>query len=201
MKKHQIEQRSPEWFQIRKGKITGTVLKGIMGTPYAKQEMFYELIAQRLIVGLVNDGENPMERGIRLEDEAIAKFEFETGLKVEKVGFAESDNPVIANSPDGLIGDTEAIEVKCMGGKNHIKLWFENEIPKEYNWQVIQYFIVNPKLEKMYFVGYNPDMPVHPIHIIEVKRNEVEDKIKLAETAQEEFIKVVNEKLREIIKL
>jgi putative phage-type endonuclease len=202
MKKHNIEQRTSEWHQLRKGKITGTVLKSIMGTPKARQEAIYETIAQRLTVGVEEEYENAMERGNRLEDDAVATFELETGKTVERTGFCEDDtNPMIANSPDGLIGENEAVEIKCMGGKNHVKMWLTNEIPDEYQWQVVQYFVVNEKLEKLYFVGYNPDIPVHPLHIIEVNREEIGLKIENAKKSQEAFILEVESILSTIIKL
>jgi len=125
MKKHNISQKTDKWFHIRKGKITGTQLKNIMGTPKARQEMIYEVLAERLTVGVESEGdyENAMERGSRLEPDAISAFELETNKSVERVGFVEDDdNPLIANSPDGLIGETEAVEAKCLGGKNHIKM-------------------------------------------------------------------------------
>src|SRR3989304_2283229 len=117
MKNHkEIIQKSDEWHHIRKGKITGTTLKSIMGTPKARQEAIYEVLAERLTVGIDDEFENAMDRGIRLEDEAIATFELETGKRVDKIVFCEEDNnPMICNSPDGLIGETEAIEVKCLG--------------------------------------------------------------------------------------
>lgn len=199
-----MEQGSPEWHQIRKGKITGTTLKSIMGTPKARQEAVYELLAERLTVGVEDSEnyENAMERGLRLEDAAIASFELHTGNKVDKVGFCEDDDEkMIANSPDGLIGETEAVEVKCMGGKNHIKMWLTNAIPEEYFWQSIQYFVVNKKLEKLHFVGYNPDIPVHPLHIIELERESIAEKIEEAKVAQKNFLKEVDEILKGIIKL
>lgn len=202
MKKHNVQQRSPEWQQLRKGKITGTGLQSLMGTPAAREGFFYEIVAQRLSVGGIDVEEHPMERGTRLEPDAIAAFEFETGKTVETVGLLEDDNnPSIANSPDGIIGETEAIEVKCMGGKNHVKMWFTNELPKEYLWQVIQYFVVNKKLQTLHFVAYNPDIPVHPLHILEVTRSGAAKSIKAAEEAQKEFIEKVNNKLKEIVKI
>jgi putative phage-type endonuclease len=202
MKKNKkIEQKSDEWLHVRKGKITGTTLKNIMGTPKSRQDAIYEIVAERLTVGVGDDDESPMERGVRLEDEAIAAFEFDTGLKVERVGFCESDdNPSIANSPDGLIGEDKAIEVKCMGGKNHVKMWLTNKIPDEYLWQAIQYFVVNEKLNTLYFVGYNPDIPTHPLHIIELNRKDISDEIKKAEESQKVFLKEVNNILTKIIK-
>lgn len=204
MKKIDCEQRSPQWEQLRKTHLTGTVLKGIMGTPKARQESIYEMIANRLTIGVDSDEEyeNPMERGTRLEPDALATFEFQTGKSVEKVGFCENDeNPAIAQSPDGYIkdtNDTEAIEVKSMGGKNHIKLWLTNEVPDEYEWQVIQYFVVNDNLKKLYFVGYNPQIPVHPLHIIEVERDEV--KIELAREKQKVFLQEVDALMSTLIK-
>ena len=201
MKKNNVAQRSDEWFHLKKGKITGTVLKGIMGTPKARQEAIYEVIAERLTVGVNGDDyENAMDRGTRLEDEAVAAFEFETGLKVDKMGLCQhDDNDNIANSPDGLIGENEAVEIKCMGGKNHVKMWLTNSVPDEYYWQVIQYFVVNEKLKKLYFVGYNPDIPSHSLHIIEVERDEEE--IKNAKQKQEAFLQEVEAILSTIIKL
>lgn len=205
MKKHLMEQRSSEWFQKRKGKISGTVLKALMGTPKARQEAIYEIIAQRLTVGVEEDYENPMARGIRLEPEAIAAFEFATSKTVETVGFCESDdNEQIGYSSDGLIADTndsEDLEIKCMGGKNHVKMWLEDEVPKDYYWQLVQAFVVNPKLKRRYFVGYNPDLPRHPLHIIEVERKDVEADIVKAQKEQEEFLNEVTKLLENIIKL
>lgn len=202
MKKHNIEQQTEEWHHLRKGKIKGTTLKGIMGTPKAREDALYETIAERLTVGVDMDYENPMDRGNRLEPEAIKVFEFETEKTVERTGFCEDDmNEMIGNSPDGLIGEDEALEVKCMGGKNHVKMWLKDEVPDEYKWQVVQYFIVNEKLQKLYFVGYNPDIPVHPMHIIEVNRDSVASDMEKARKSQEEFLEEVNTILNNIIEL
>ncbi len=205
MKKHNnVIQKSDEWHQLRKGKITGTTLKSIMGTPKARAEAVYEIIAERLTIGVESESEyeNPMDRGNRLEPEAIAAFEFETGLKVEITGFCENDeNQSIGYSPDGLISETSDIEVKCPQGKNYVKMWFKNEVPDEYVWQMVQAFIVNPELQKRYFVGYNPDIPTHPLHIIEVNREDLVEKIKEAEEEQNLFLKEVEEELSKVIKL
>lgn len=196
-----IIQGTDNWHQIRKGKVTGTTLKAIMGTKKAKEEAFYETIAQRLTTGLESD-EHPMDRGIRLEPDAIAMFEIEVGKNVTRTGFCQHDDfENMAYSPDGLIGETEDVEIKCMGGKNHVKMWLTNKVPKEYWWQIVQGFVVNPKLEKRYFVGYNPDIPTHPIHIIIVTREMALKDIEKAEVAQKEFLNEVENKLLELIKI
>jgi len=204
MKKNtEIKQLSDEWFHKKKGAITGTRLGKIMGTARARQEMMYEIIGERLKVGCNEEYEDPRDRGIRLEDEAIAQFEFQTNLSVEKVGFCESDDDCyIAYSPDGIVSntdDTEDVEVKCPLEKNYIKIWLTNEIPEEYEYQILQAFVVNDKLKKRYFIAYNPQIPVHPLHIIEVLRDE--KKIEMAKEKQKVFIQEVDAILSTIIKL
>lgn len=204
LKHDNIEQGTEAWHQLRKGKITGTTLKAIMGTKAKRQDAIYEMIADTLTVGVEaqTENENPMARGTRLEPEAIKIFEFETGKIVERTGFVQNDEePKIAYSPDGLIGETEDIEVKCMGGKNHVKMWLTNMIPDDYYWQVVQAFVVNPKLQKRYFVGYHPHIPRHPLHIIEVTRESVEDSIEEARKSEQAFLVEVKSILETLIEL
>lgn len=205
MNKNDVIQGSPEWLHKRKTAITGTMLKGLMGTSKARQEAFYEAIAERLTVGVEDEYENAMDRGTRLEPDGIAAFEFATGKSVERVGFCESDeNPAIAQSPDGYVkdtGDTEAYENKCLGGKNHVKLWLTNEIPDDYHWQCVQYFVVNDKLLKLHFGGYNPDIPVHPLHIITINRADIEADITRAKEAEKVFLQELEATLSTIISL
>lgn len=206
MKKHtNVSQGTEEWHHLRKGKVTGTTLKSIMGTPKARQEAIYEILAERLTVGTDSEYENAMDRGTRLEPEAIAEFELQTGKQVYSIGMcSDEDEPNIAQSPDGYIlntDDTEAVEIKCMGGKNHVKMWLTNKVPDEYEWQVVQYFITNQKLKTVWFVGYNPDIPAKTLHIIQVTRESVEKEILKGKEEQKKFLQEVDELLKGIIKL
>lgn len=203
MKLHPMLQKSPEWFAKKLGKVSGTQLKGIMGTPKARQESLYDIIGERLKVTLSStpEYENPLDRGNRLEPEALARYQIETGLEVVKMGFCEHDDEeFIGNSPDGLIdGGKGAIEIKCPEHKNYVKYWLINEIPDDYIWQVTQYFIVNEKLEWLDFVAYNPEIPVHPIHIIRTTRADLVEKIEQAYQKEVEFLSEVNTILEGII--
>jgi predicted phage-related endonuclease len=167
-----------DWLNERLGRITGSRLGSIVtkrGT--GKKIEFYQLIAERL--GLPPDEENPMERGHRLEAEAIALFSEKTGKKVDtdlQIWFADW-NDRVALSPDGAIGKTEAVEVKCLGSARHIEAVLTDSIPKDYEYQVLQYFIVNDKLKKLHFVFYDPRLRVKSYHVIEVKREDLEEQI------------------------
>ncbi len=102
------------WKDFRRGKITGTRLKDIIAKKNGngKKIGYYELIAEKL--ALAADDENCMDRGLRLEKEAIQIFEKKTGKKVntDLVIWQRDDNQSIAISPDGYINEKEAVEVK-----------------------------------------------------------------------------------------
>lgn len=167
------------WMLARRGKITGSRLKDIVvkrGT--GKKIGFYELIAERL--GIPADGENPMDRGTRLEEEAVARFVSETGKEVDTslVIWSRDDNDSIALSPDAsVIGEEGAVEAKCLASARHIEAFLTQTIPVEYDFQKLQYFIVNEKLQKLYFTFYDPRLLAKPFFIIEVNRADVQAEV------------------------
>jgi putative phage-type endonuclease len=169
MKTHSFSTRE-EWLAARRGKITGSRLKDIVvkrGT--GRKIGFYELIAERL--GVPADDENPMDRGTRLEAEAVERFVKETGKKVDTslVIWTRDDNESIAVSPDGFVGKKEAVEAKCLASARHIEAFPTQKVPSDYEMQVIQYFIVNDKLETLYMVFFDPRILVKDYFVIEVK--------------------------------
>ena len=196
MKIIDIEQRSNEWMEARRGKITGTKLKNIVvkkGT--GKKIGYYELIADRLSIPT---DEDPMARGTRLEDEAVKRFEKEYDKKVEQVGLCvRDDNENIAVSPDGVIENrgvhTEHLEIKCISSAKHLEAYFEKQIPKEYEMQVLQSFIVNDDLARLYFIFYDPRVPVLDFHVIEVKREDVQDDVQTYLEYQRNILKEIDE--------
>ena len=181
-----------EWFDGRRGKITGTKVKGIMpktrGTGYKMG--FYDLIAERIAVP--SNLEDAMQRGKRLEELAIEEFEKKTGKKVDHslVIWQREDMPEIAISPDGFIGEEEAVEVKCLSSGRHIEAWLTKQIPTDYKDQAIQYFVVNDKLQTLYFTFYDPRMP-HPIFWIEMHRKDVQDVVTAYLEAERNVLKEI----------
>lgn len=180
MKTHKYENEQ-DWLAARRGKITGTRLKDVITKRgNGKKMAYYELIAERLaVLPDTDDDENPMDRGARLEPEALERFTKETGKKVDTslCIWTRDDNESIAISPDGIIGKTEAVETKCLSSAMHIKTFLTQEIPAEYAEQAMQYFIVNDKLKTLYFAFYDPRIPVKDFFIIPVKRADMKEKI------------------------
>jgi len=172
-------QNKEEWLQARKGKITGSRLKDIISkrAGSGKKKGYYELIAERIAVEPTN--ENPMDRGSRLESEAMDRFMNDTGLAVDTslVIWQREDDESIAISPDGFVGDETAVEVKCLNSASHIEAFLTQEIPDEYEYQKLQYFIVNDRLQKLNFVFYDPRISCKDYFVIEVYREEVQEEI------------------------
>lgn len=201
MKRISLEQGSDEWHEFRLGKITGTILGDVYSKRGGRKIGFYQLIADRL--GLEPDDENRMDRGLRLEDEAIAIFEEQSGLKVEQDGVCVSDfSDQVINSPDGLIKKdgkyVGAIEIKCISPARHLQAIIEEKIPADFESQVVQYFIVNDDLETLYFIFYDPRVTCKPYYCISVTREEIKDKIEFFKEWQINTLKEINEIVEEL---
>jgi putative phage-type endonuclease len=111
------EQRTPEWFNQRKGRVTGSNVAAILGDdPYrAADDVLRAMV--RDYHGVESEfPDNPaMAWGRANEANAIGLFELSTGLDVKKCGFFPY-NDWLGASPDGLIGDDTILEFKCPYG-------------------------------------------------------------------------------------
>lgn len=187
MKKLNVQQNTDEWLEARKGKVTGTKLKNILPNSRGGNYVgWYEYLAELLYqpTGSEIDGEDPRDRGHRLETEAMELFCQKHDAEVVDDGFYVSDSDErLAFSPDGVFvdDDTQTVEIKCLNPKNHLTAYLEDyqegNVPKDHWYQVLQAFIVNDDLETMYFVMYCPQLPDIAYFEIEVKREDIEDEI------------------------
>ncbi len=196
-------QGTEDWLADRRGKVTGTRLKDIVVLRGTGRKLgFYELIAERLAPGSSDvDG---IDRGLRLEEDGVAAFEQHSGKAVERVGLCVKDgNESIANSPDGLIKNAEgkyaeALEVKCLSTARHLQAYFEKEVPSDYRFQVLQYFIVNDDLETLHVAFYDPRLPQLPLHVIEVRREDVAEDVATYLAYQEQTLREVEEHINQL---
>ena len=137
-------QRSPEWFEIRKGGITATGITAINGTsPY---KTAYRLWAE--LTGQV--GEQPAgaaaQRGQILEQAVADYYTVETGLKLRKSnGIVRlKEHPwAMASLDRTIVGDTEGlVEIKTSTSNR----WQLFPVPPEYVDQVQwQMFVTGAK--------------------------------------------------------
>lgn len=196
--KTQTFQTKEAWLEARRGKITGSRLKDIVvkrGT--GRKIGFYELIAEK--VAVAPDGENPLDRGVRLEPEAIQRFMDETGEKIDTslVLWMRDDDENIAISPDGFKGQTVAVEAKCLSSARHLEAYLEQKVPDEYEMQKIQYFVVNEKLKTLYWVFYDPRIPCKDFFYLTFHRKdlqkEIEEYLAYQKAVMEEVNDIVNQ--------
>lgn len=208
-----IDQRTEEWHELRKGKVTGTLLGKILSSRAdVRDNAFYEKLAERLSTATAAEAqEDAMSRGVRLEDEAISEFERRTGKGTERVGFVESSfSSWSGYSPDAIVvpkgrrkasGYEEDVEVKCLFSTNHVRAWITGRIPPEHEAQAIQAFVVNPRLKRRHFVFYDPRIAAMPYVCIVVERSGVEGRIEEARKAQIDFIKRVDAMVASLVKI
>jgi predicted phage-related endonuclease len=102
-----------------------------------------------------------MAWGLEKEPEAQRLYEFERDTEVAKVGFL--DHPSISMSgasPDGLIGETGLIEVKCPITATHLETLLGRSVPGRYLTQMQWQMAVTGR-QWCDFVSYDPRLPLH----------------------------------------
>jgi hypothetical protein len=128
---HQVSQKSPEWFALRVGLLTGSCAGAVIqerkrgtGELAVRRDLRKRLVCER-ITGLgVNDVPflpAHMQRGEELEPAAFAAYEAMTGLVARPIGFVSHNSLKAGCSPDGFIGDwIGGLELKCPKSMTHL---------------------------------------------------------------------------------
>ena len=208
------------WLQLRLGKITGKKSKGIKPLSRGADRTpagFWILLAEKLAVG--SDGEPDMDRGTRLEKVALPLIAQRYGLDldVDPGMWISEDNEDIALSPDGAeIGDkpTYAAEVKCLSSSNHLKYvvtalrnpekrpidLVPNDAQSAYKDQVIQYFVVNPDLQTLFFGLYDDRIVLDHLmlHVLIIERATIEEEIEKQKAIELGVLDDVNKLIEEL---
>jgi putative phage-type endonuclease len=185
-----IEQGTPEWHQLRSGKVTASRVADILaqtrtGPSASRQNYLIELALQRSTGTIEPSYTNAaMEWGTQTEPQARVAYEVETGNFVDQVAFI--DHPTIAwfgCSPDGLIGDDGLIEIKCPNSATHWEYFKAKKPPQKYVTQMQTQLCVTGR-KWCDFVSFDPRMPSRSqLLIVRVERDEafiaeIEEKVK-----------------------
>jgi CubicO group peptidase (beta-lactamase class C family) len=114
-----------------------------------------------------------MQHGLDTEAEARAAYQFEEGVRVTKTGFHR--HPSIFGtgaSPDGLIGDDGAVEIKCPQPATHLNTILGGSISQAYKYQV-QWQMVFAGRQWVDWCSYCPSFPDNMrLHIQRVQRDD-----------------------------
>lgn len=195
MKIHTCEQRTKEWYQIRKGKMTASNAAAIAANGKGLETYIYALMAEKYSSG-TEEGwtSTDMQRGIDQESQARMTYEIEYD-SVTEVGFVEMDEHV-GCSPDGLVGEDGGIEIKCVNDANFFKLLVDGEkaADQKYMWQVQMCLLVTErKWWDLIFYSTNFEKNMVVFRIMPDKKKQV----KLLEGIEKgkQMIKEIEEKL------
>lgn len=143
---HSVEQRSDEWFALRRGIVTASTV-GQLITPSTikpanndkSRGLIAALVAER-ITGWTETTyqSSDMLRGCLDEPVARQVYAEHTDEPVDECGFMvlEMGDVRVGYSPDGLVGDDGLIEIKSRTPKSQIPLIVSGEVPAEHIAQV-----------------------------------------------------------------
>ena len=113
---HQIidcDQYSEEWWAARNGLVTTSNFKHVLakGKGIVRTKYMRQLAGERITGGPAEKYSNKyMERGLEMEAEAIAMYEFQKNVETQAVGFVRND--MAGSSPDRFIGEDGMLEIK-----------------------------------------------------------------------------------------
>lgn len=160
------EQRSPEWYAARAGRLTGSVASQMMakvqkGEAAGRRNLRAKLVLER-VTGKTQEDDylsRDMQRGIDLESEAFGEFEALTGVILQRCGFLSMGDD-FGCSLDAYLGDfDEIVSIKCPNDANHLAyVTGGKKIPKDYMDQCRhELWITGAK--RHHFLSYNPNFP------------------------------------------
>jgi len=156
------EQGSPEWLEMRLGKVTASRIKEVLangrGNAPSKMAESYmiELVAEILTGESKPFFENDAMRwGTETEDEARAVYSIRNSrFDVEEVAFIEHSE-FIGMSPDGLVGDDGLLEIKCPNTTTQLKRALSDDYSKDYKAQIQMQLWVSGR-DWCDFVSFDP---------------------------------------------
>ena len=185
-----IEQGTPEWFQLRSGKVTASKVADILAKKTGRQNYLIELALQR-VTGVIEESyiNDAMQWGVDNEGAARVAYEVTSGNFVDQIPFF--DHLTIPNfgcSPDGLVGSEGLVEIKCPNSGTHWSYVKANKPPEKYVIQMQAQMACTGR-KWCDFVSYDPRMPERSqLLIVRVPRDD-----KFIETMEAEIKQFLNE--------
>ena len=183
MIEHHVAQRSPEWFALRCGRVSGSQAQHLLTALKSKTESagrrdLRMLLAQERLSGLPDDGPTfinaDMQRGIDMEPEALVALEMSGVLPgaIRPVGYLTHDELQAGYSPDGVAGPgfNTLVEVKCPRMATHLSMFeMPGSVPAKYLGQLTHALWLTGAAS-MHFGSYCPSFTRAPLFHVEVTR-------------------------------
>jgi hypothetical protein len=164
----ELEQRSEEWYAVRRGLVTASAVGQLLTATLkvANNDSARGLTAL-LVTERITGWTEPtfisadMLRGI-LHEPVARGYYAEHFAPVDEVGFMvrEFDGFSLGCSPDGLVGESGMLEVKCPRAKTHVRTILADEVPAQYMPQVQAALLVSGR-EWLDFVSFSSGLPLY----------------------------------------
>jgi len=193
-----VDHNSEEWDLLRVGKITSSALGCVManyGKAFGDPAKKY---AVSIALGQITGKPQPqgysnehMDRGH--EDEHLARmaYEAETFTQVKRGGFFYRGD--IGSSPDGLIGEDGAIEIKCAIPSIHYERIRRQSYDPSYKWQLVGNMMI-PGRKWIDFVSFCPEFPPDKrLYIVRLKARDFGQEFNMVNTRLDEFRQLIKE--------
>ena len=158
------EQGSPEWVAARLGIPTASAFDRIV-TPKTRKPSaaafgyMCDCLAETMLDAPLDAASSAwMQRGSEIEAEACAWYAMIHNCDVRRVGFVLRDDNCVGCSPDGLVGDDGAIEIKVPGAKKHVAYMLRGEALSQDHYCQVQGGLWITGRKWWDLVSYNPVM-------------------------------------------
>jgi len=196
-----MDQRSPEWFAERCGKVTASRVSDIIaktksGYSSSRANYMAQLVCERA-TGIVEPSftNAAMEWGTEKEPMAREAYSVKTGNLVTEVGFIRHPYLEAGASPDGMVGNN-LIEIKCPNTATHIDTLLSKTVPTKHITQM-QFQMACTGALWCAYVSYDPRMePRLQLFIKRVERDA--EYIKELEGEVSEFLVELNIKINKL---
>ncbi len=161
-----LQQGSEEWLAARAGKVTASRIADVLakiktGEAAARRDYKAQLVAE-ILTGQPQDSgyiNAEMQWGTEQEPFARAAYEVATDSMVDQVGFVL--HPTIERagaSPDGLVGDSGMVEIKCPKTATHLQYLLAKKVPAQYEPQMLWQMACTGR-EWCDFASFDPRLP------------------------------------------
>lgn len=163
------EQRSPDWFAARIGRVTGSRAAAVWnktakGARTADWQKYMDTLMAETLTLLSDDDvyiTRDMQRGMDLEPVARAAVAKAIGTDIRETGFLAHNTLRIGSSLDGDIDDFRAVvELKCPKTTTHLGYLEANELPDTYMGQLLHNLYVS-QAETLVFASFDDRLPAH----------------------------------------
>lgn len=179
----ECEQRTPEWFLARVGRVTGTTADAVLAKgrgsaeSVTRKKAIYRLALERVTGKPFDDKKKQTEamaNGVEREPVAFSVYEALNGVMLDRCGFCSHNEQLIGCSVDGYYGDFEGlVSIKCPEWHTHADTLRGKTIDTPYMRQIVHEQLVTGAAWTD-FVSFHPDFP-EPLQlaVIRVDRNEI----------------------------